>query len=137
MEWNREILLEKAGDIKRAHLSLKEITSKGMDNFLETPYLIGAAKYELIVAIEAAISICNHINAKSGGRTPETYADCFLLLAQNKIITPDLGDKLAQMAKFRNLLVHVYSKVDDERVYRIITENFPDLEELIKEVGLN
>lgn len=136
MEWNREILLEKAGDIKRAQLSLREITSHGMDEFLDNPHLLGAAKYELIVAIEAAISICNHINAKIGGKTPETYADCFLLLVHNKIIRQDLGDRLADMARFRNLLVHVYSKVDDERVYQIILQNFSDLEELIREVGL-
>jgi uncharacterized protein YutE (UPF0331/DUF86 family) len=137
MEWNREILLEKAGDIKRAQLSLREIISHGQDQFLDNPYLRGAAKYELIVAIEAAISICNHINAKIGSRTPETYSDCFLLLVQNKIIKPDLGNRLSDMARFRNLLVHVYSKVDDERVYQIIMENLPDLEELIKEVGLD
>ncbi|NYB53088.1 MAG: DUF86 domain-containing protein [Methanobacteriaceae archaeon] len=137
MEWNRELLLEKASDIKRAQLSLLEITSQGIEKFLEDPHLIAAAKYELIISIEAAISICNHINAKVGERTPETYADCFILLAQNKIINPDLGDRLAQMAKFRNLLVHVYSKVDDKRVYQIITENTSDLEELIKELGLN
>lgn len=32
------------------------------------------------------------------------------------------------MARFRNLLVHLYGQVDDGRVYEIIHENLGDLD---------
>ncbi|HHY95018.1 MAG TPA: DUF86 domain-containing protein [Firmicutes bacterium] len=39
------------------------------------------------------------------------------------------------MAKFRNLLVHKYGKIDDARVYEIIRSDLGDLEEYIAKVA--
>jgi len=39
------------------------------------------------------------------------------------------------MAKFRNMLVHVYWEIEDGKVFEIIQEDLKDLEEFIDEVG--
>jgi len=67
------------------------------------------------VVTEAAIDLCNHIVARQGGRAPQDYADCFAVLADLKVIKPDLAKRLKQMAHFRNLLVHLYWRVDNQR----------------------
>ncbi len=36
------------------------------------------------------------------------------------------------MAKFRNLLIHLYTKIDDIEVYRILKENLGDVKIFIK-----
>jgi len=74
------------------------------------------------VATEAALDICNHLAARRGARSPEDYADCMAVLQEIGAIGPDLRDRLARMARFRNLLVHVYARVDDGEVYRVIDE---------------
>jgi len=38
------------------------------------------------------------------------------------------------MAKFRNILVHIYWKIDDEKAYEIMKKDISDLEEFVKEV---
>jgi uncharacterized protein YutE (UPF0331/DUF86 family) len=62
-----------------------------------------AAKYQLIVAAEAAQAICNHIAARVAERAPASYGDCYFILEEQGIIEPDLARRLANMAKFRNL----------------------------------
>jgi uncharacterized protein YutE (UPF0331/DUF86 family) len=44
------------------------------------------------------------------------------------VIKPDLAKCLKQMARFRNLLVHLYWRVDNQRVYQIIRSNLGDLD---------
>jgi uncharacterized protein YutE (UPF0331/DUF86 family) len=39
------------------------------------------------------------------------------------------------MARFRNLLVHLYWKVDNQRVYRIIQDDLGDLDTFRQQVS--
>lgn len=39
------------------------------------------------------------------------------------------------MARFRNLLVHRYGKVDDERVHAMMEEDVPDVERFLEALG--
>ena len=42
-------------------------------------------------------------------------------------------ERLMEMAKFRNRLVHIYWNVDDEVVYEVLQEDIQDVEEFIEE----
>ena len=98
------------------------------DDFLGDFRNTGSAKYLLIVAIAAAIDLCNHIVARRGGRAPQDYADCFSILADLQPADSDLVDRLKKMARFRNLIVHLYCPVDDRRVYQMIQREVGDLD---------
>lgn len=39
------------------------------------------------------------------------------------------------MAKFRNLLVHLYARVDDARVYHVIREDLGDFDRYLASLG--
>lgn len=39
------------------------------------------------------------------------------------------------MARFRNLLVHLYWKVEDDEVWRIIREDIQDFDEYLRAIG--
>ncbi len=135
MEINRGLLKRRTAEIKKAVEELKSIASAGEDNFLSNPTSIDAAKYKLVVAIEAALSICNHIAARRGKRIPESYSACFIILGEVGVLSTDLSKRLARMAKFRNMLVHIYWEIDGAKVYEIIQNDLEDLEEFTGEVG--
>jgi len=107
---------------------LRELSDVPRDAYLADFRLTESAKYLLIVATEAAIDICNHIVARLGAKAPHSYADCFVLLGELQIVSQGLADKLQQMARFRNLLVHLYADVDNSQVYNIIQSDLGDLE---------
>jgi uncharacterized protein YutE (UPF0331/DUF86 family) len=99
------------------------------------PRALRAVKYDLIVATEAAISICTHVASSMGAGTPESYADCFARLAELRVLEPGLAARLGRMAQFRNRLVHLYWKMDDAQVWEIVRDNPGDLDEYLDRLG--
>jgi len=97
------------------------------DDFLNDEIVGSGTKYQLIPAVEAAQSICNHFAARVAKEAPVSYADCFRILEENRIITKELAVKLVSMARFRNLPMHHYGKVDDSIVYGILKKDIADL----------
>ena len=81
----------------------------------------------LQMATEACLDIANHIISYEGYREPEDNKDVFMVLSENNIIETDLRDKLIKMAKFRNVIVHDYLRVDPEIVYAILTKHADDI----------
>jgi len=123
------------GNIAEAQGRLRELGQLPEAEFLADYRNTESAKYLLIVATEAAIDLCNHIVARQGGRAPQDYADCFAILADLKVIKPDLAKRLKQMARFRNLLVHLYWRVDNQRVYQIIQDDLGNLDAFRQQVS--
>jgi len=115
------------GNMSDAERRLQELGGLPEDEFLADYRNTESAKYLLIVATEAAIDVCNHIVARRGGHAPKDYADCFAILADLGVIASDLRERLRQMTRFRNLVVHLYWQVDNRRVYQILQDNLGDL----------
>lgn len=53
----------------------------------------------------------------------------FLDKISGTVLNPDLVMKLRKMKGFRNVLLHGYSRIDDERVYEILTRDLGDIVE--------
>jgi len=81
----------------------------------------------LQVGIERCLDVANHIIATERFRAPQDYADSFKVLDENHIVPSELSQKLRQMAKFRNRLVHLYGEIDNSYVYQIIHEDLGDM----------
>ena len=116
------------GEIREARQRINSLLLLPEDEIINDANKLGSLKYHLIVAIQAAIDICYHIAAQKGARAPQDYGDCFKNLVEIGVLEKDLGLRLIQMAKFRNLLIHLYWQVDDARVCKIARENTDDLE---------
>jgi Uncharacterized conserved protein, COG2445 len=59
------------------------------------------------------------------------YAECFEKLAAQGVIDSALAERLKAMARFRNLLLHRYWEVDDQRVLTIARNDLSDLEQFV------
>ena len=127
----RELL----SNIAEAQSRLQELGQLSEAEFLADYRNTESAKYLLIVTTEAAIDICNHIVARQQKRAPQDYADCFGVLTELNVITSELADRLKRMARFRNLIVHLYWKVDNHRVYEIIQNDLSDLDNFRQQVS--
>ncbi len=129
------IIVRHLAELQNALNLLHDLKSRELDAFKQDQHLTGSAKYHLIVAIESAIDICNHIISKSGFRLPESYSDSFRIMAENGILPVELvEDKLTVMARFRNRLVHVYWEIDLVLLFQILQENLNDLEQFENEI---
>lgn len=131
---NPTLVAAKISEVQQSIQRLDGISSKGRDVFLTDPDLIDSAKYRLITAIEAAVSICNHITARKFKRVPESYSDCFTILSECGVITAELAERLGNMARFRNMLVHIYWEIDNEKIFDILTTDLVDFRNYIEEI---
>lgn len=77
---------------------------------------LSGIKYLMATAIEACIDIAQHVVASEGLGTSESNADAMRLLGRRQILPVELAGRMAQAVAFRNLLVHEYAEVDDDRV---------------------
>jgi len=127
MSLNPDLVRARCAEIEESVGRLERFKSLARDEFLSNQDTLDLACYRLLVAIEAALAICYHITAKRLRRVPEEYAECFAMLHEAELIPSELASHLQQMAQFRNLLVHVYWKIDYGRVYEVIQQNLEDL----------
>lgn len=123
---NVELIRTRAADIRRELETLAAYALLEEDEFTGNPEKVRAARYSLIVAVEAAAAICNHLCARRG-RAPESYPGCFETLGELGVVDAPLARRLAAMARLRNLLVHGYARIDDGHLHRILREDLGDL----------
>jgi uncharacterized protein YutE (UPF0331/DUF86 family) len=109
---------------------LEPYAATEVDTFIADRQAVNAAKYLLVTVIEDALAAANHVIASEGFRSPSDYADAFRSLSEAKVLDPELASRLEAMARFRNLLVHVYADVDDRRVHLFLRADLEDLRRL-------
>lgn len=135
MEYNADKVRKIGSEMMAALERLEDLKRLPKDQFLSDPHKIGSAKYSLIVAIEGAIDLSNHVIVKNGFRTPEDYADTFKVLAERGAFDEEFTKTLSQMARFRNRLVHIYWEIDNDELQRLILSRLEDIRQFLKKFG--
>jgi uncharacterized protein YutE (UPF0331/DUF86 family) len=82
----------------------------------------------LQIAVEVCLDIAGHIISDKGYRVPNSYADTFSVLFENRVIDEQLLVALEKMARCRNFIVHHYDKIDAEIIVGILKKNLSDFE---------
>jgi len=135
LKYEKEVITNFISQIKSALILLEEIKTKDVQILRNDLHILSSAKYNLIVAIEASIDICNHLISKNNFRVPESYVYTFKVMAEQKILEQNFVlDRLVKMARFRNRLVHQYWEVEPDLIYDILQKNLTDFEQLIGQV---
>ncbi len=128
MMLNKDLVRERCLEIEDSCKRLEQIQNRmTKEEFLTDRDAQDIASYRLLVAIEAALGLCYHVSAKQLKKVPEEYAECFGILGEAGLLPADLTERLKKTARFRNLLVHLYWKVDYTTVYDILSSSLGDL----------
>ncbi|MHA1239039.1 MAG: type VII toxin-antitoxin system HepT family RNase toxin [Candidatus Odinarchaeia archaeon] len=90
--------------------------------------------HALLVSIQAAIDIANQIIVSKTNKRPSTYRECFKILVEEKIVEEELGDALADLAGFRNIIVHTYWNVNLKEVYNVLQNDLKTVEKFCEEI---
>lgn len=86
------------------------------------------------LAIEQMIDICKHLVSGLDLSEPETYSECFDILAEKDIIAKENVDTFKSMVRFRNVLIHAYEGVDDSITYGVYKRRLDDFRAFVKEI---
>jgi uncharacterized protein YutE (UPF0331/DUF86 family) len=127
MTLNQEMIRTRCQEIEDSLGRLERIKAVAREDFLKDRGLQDIACYRLLVAIEAALGLCYHVAARQLKKVPEEYAECFAILAEAGMIPKELSENFQRMARIRNLLVHMYWKVDYAVLLELIQHQLKDL----------
>lgn len=120
----------------RQELSLlRDQARLGRQALLDDRRELDAAKYRLVVALEACIDAAEHVIASERLRRPVSFADAFTVLEETGRLSSDTAARARLMAGFRNRLVHGYAELDDDQVVDAVVDRLGDLEVLCSELA--
>ena len=88
----------------------------------------------LQLGAEILLDIGNHILVAEYGVSSSEYRDIFKRLAERKVISSSLAERLGGLAGFRNILVHDYLDLDRERVLENLRRAPRDFSEFAREI---
>lgn len=89
----------------------------------------------LQIAIQSALDVASHVVSDERLGEPETNRALFRLLARTGAISEELASRLAEMAGFRNVLVHGYDEIQIDIVEDVVRNHLGDLDDFVAGVS--
>ncbi len=126
----QELVAAKLEKLREYLKTLKAIQKYPLEQFKSQVFVHATAERYLQLAIECLLDVGNHVISDKGLRKPDTYAEVFDILCQNRIIPRKLYKEIEGMTAFRNILVHDYLKLDLDRVYEVLQQKLPRIQNL-------
>jgi uncharacterized protein YutE (UPF0331/DUF86 family) len=123
---DKTLVLRKLAEIEEYLKQVKEYAKMTVGQYSKDWKAQRIVERTLQMMIEICADIAGHIISDKGYRVPTTYADTFRVLCENNIFSKELSEGMEKMAKFRNVIVHHYDKVDAEIVIGILKNDLED-----------
>ena len=123
---DKTLILRKLAELEEYLGQVKEYANIAVGRYSKDWKTQRVVERTLQMMIETCADIAGHIISDKGYRIPVTYADAFRVLYENGILDKDLFETMGKMAKFRNIIVHHYDKVDTEIVLGILKKDLKD-----------
>ncbi|GBE54294.1 MAG TPA: DUF86 domain-containing protein [Euryarchaeota archaeon] len=89
------------------------------------------ALHAMLLSIQASIDISNYHIVKHDMKRPSTYRESFEILAEEGLIPRKLAEELEDLAGFRNVLVHIYWRLNLEEMYGVLKNDLKTIKEFI------
>ncbi len=120
------LILRKLSELDQYFKQIKEYEGITVAEYSDDWKIQRIIERTLQMMIETCVDIAGHIIADKGYRIPTSYSDSFRVLQEGKVLSDKLFFALEKMAKFRNIVVHHYDKVDAEIVVGILKRDLKD-----------
>ena len=120
------LILRKFSELETYTSQILEFRSISVDDYKSDWKSQRIIERTLQMMIETCVDIAGHIISDKKYRIPESYADAFIVLRENGIFDANICRTMEQIAKFRNVIVHHYDRVDAEIVVGILRKRIND-----------
>jgi len=107
---------------------LRVLAELDRETFLADVGLQAQAERWLHLVIEACLDLAQHLIADRGWPIPSTNREVFEILENHEVLTPALAEQMKGWAGFRNVLVHLYLRIDNVRVWEILTSELDQVQ---------
>jgi uncharacterized protein YutE (UPF0331/DUF86 family) len=123
---DRDLLLRKLADLEQYVDQVSEFRAVTVDEYRRDWKTQRIVERTLQMAIEACLDVANHVVADRQLHLASTYAEIFDVLGDAGLLEQNLREAMIRIARFRNILVHDYARIDPAVVVRILHEGLDD-----------
>lgn len=102
----------------------KTVSRASLESDLDTWLMVSRA---LELAAQCCVDLAMEVVAVRRLGLPETYREAFARLAQAGLLTPEHATRLQGWAGLRNVLAHVYTSIDLDRLHAALTSDLAPL----------
>lgn len=106
--------------LTRIDLYAETVTREELESDLDTWLKVSRA---LEIVAQCCLDLAMEVVAKRGLGVPETYREAFARLAQDGVLTAEQSAALQAWAGLRNVLAHMYTELDLDRLYAALGED--------------
>ena len=125
---DRDLLSNRLSALEGYLANLRTFREVPRERFVEEGTFHHLAERYLHLACECVLDIAQHIISDLGLRQSRGYRDAIEVLREEGILDDDLADSMKGWMGLRNVLVHLYLKIDHDKTYRTIETELEDLE---------
>ena len=133
---DKNLILRKLSTLEEYQKQIQEYAGISLKDYTADWKIQRIVERTLQMMIETCLDISGHIISNEKLKVPETYVDMFRILVQNNILKESQLETLEKMARFRNIIVHDYEKIDAGIVIGILQKNLQDFDKF-KEAIIN
>jgi uncharacterized protein YutE (UPF0331/DUF86 family) len=126
MATSKEVIESRLRELENCLRKLGKIAELDLEAYLEEELGQDATERNPQIAIQCVLDIGTHIIAGEGFKTPSSNEEVIKILGEEGILPIEFARNLQGMASLRNLLVHEYLEINNERIYSLITRRRED-----------
>lgn len=127
---------EKVSEIEKYLKELKSVIQTDLDTYKNDFKIRAIYERYFEKIIEAVIDLAFIIIKEKNLKIPEDEESSFKILKNEGIISESLSERLSQAKGMRNLIAHEYGKIDDELVFKAVTQEIiVDVDEFLEAVA--
>lgn len=132
MNINRDFILKLINDIMKSIDTINSYYSKPFNEINITERY--AVRYHIIVIAEALIALALHITRRVYNVTPESPIHALNVLKDRNLLNYDEYSGIISIFRLRNLLVHRYWNIIDEKIYDNVKGDFTNIINFIERI---
>lgn len=134
-EVDRDRVVELLREVSADLADLKEKAQMDREQLLASRDAQAVVERRLQTAVEGCLNVGNHVIARKRLGVPRDYAEVFHILGQAGVLSLQVAEAMADLARLRNLLVHLYSRVDHARLHESLPQRIRTLESFVEDVS--
>ena len=132
---DKEQIILRLPRLKTYRKFLKQLQKLSFKEIENDPFKTGALLHYIQLCAEICIDIGQTLIAAENFEIPEDSAQIFIVLGKEKIIPKKFAETFLTIARFRNLLVHEYIKIDLKKVYTYLQNDLSQFETFAKAIA--
>ena len=133
-----DILKDKIKEIEGYLSELEEIIPQNLERYLQNFEKRAACEHYFEKITEAIIDLVFIFINERRIEMPEDDESALEILVKEKVISLDLGRKLQEARRMRNIIAHKYGNVNHELIFNAISEELiKDVREFLKNIRKN